>query len=132
MPSPFIDSNVLVYASSDDPRAERANTILRGPWQTSVQALNEFALAARRKLKMDWNELSLAIADILTVEQPVHPVTLATHVTGLRVAEQYRLQIYDSMMISAALLAGADTFLSEDMHAGLIIDNRLTIVNPFA
>ena len=36
------------------------------------------------------------------------------------------------MMIAAALLAGADTFLSEDMHAGLVVENQLTIVNPFA
>lgn len=132
MPSPFIDSNILVYASSDDPRAERANAILQEPWQTSVQALNEFALASRRKLKMDWDAVSQAVADILTVEQPVHSVTLATHVTGLRIAEQYRLQVYDAMMIAAALLAGADTFLSEDMHAGLVVENQLTIVNPFA
>ena len=132
MPSPFIDSSILIYAFSNDRRAEKANALLLEPWQTSVQALNEFALASRRKLKIEWNEISLAVADILTIGQIIHDVTLATHVTGLRVAAKYRLQIYDAMMIAAALLAGADTLLSEDMYAGLVVDNQLIIANPFA
>ena len=132
MTHPFIDSNILVYTASQDARARRAQQILDEPWQTSIQAFNEFAMAARRKLKLDWNEVREAIADFFQLRHKLHLVTLETHVVALRVAERYRFRFYDSLIVAAALLAGADTLLSEDMHAGLVIDNRLTIVNPFA
>ncbi len=128
---PFIDANIFVYRYSDDPRRERARDIIGAGWQTSVQALNEFALTGRRKLKLDWREIEDAIADFLQMEQQVHPITLETHLNAVRVAQRYRLRFYDSVMLAAALLAGADTLLSEDMHAGLVIENQLTIVNPF-
>jgi len=35
-------------------------------------------------------------------------------------------------MLAVALRAGCTTFLSEDMHDGLVIDDRLTISDPFA
>lgn len=35
------------------------------------------------------------------------------------------------MIVAAALLAGCDTLVSEDMQDGLVIDDRLRIVNPF-
>ena len=47
-------------------------------------------------------------------------------------ADSNRLHIYDSMIVAAALLANCDTLYSEDMHPGLVIRGRLTIVNPFA
>jgi predicted nucleic acid-binding protein len=35
------------------------------------------------------------------------------------------------MIVAAALLAGCDVLYSEDMHDGLVIEERLRIVNPF-
>lgn len=35
------------------------------------------------------------------------------------------------MIVAAALEAGCDALCSEDMHDGLIVDGRLTVVNPF-
>jgi predicted nucleic acid-binding protein len=35
------------------------------------------------------------------------------------------------MIVAAALRADCDTLWSEDMHNGLIIENRLRILNPF-
>lgn len=129
---PFLDTNILVYTRSEGVKANIAADILEEPWQTSIQALNEFALASRRKLKLEWHEIGEAIADFMQLRPKLQPITLETHLIALRVAERYRLRFYDSVTIAAALLAGADTLLSEDMHAGLVVDNRLTIVNPFA
>lgn len=55
-----------------------------------------------------------------------------THLLGIEVAKRYRLQLFDSMIVAAALLAGSETLYSEDMHNGLVIEDRLTILNPFA
>ncbi len=54
MKPPFLDANIFVYTSSPDVRATRAQEILDQPWQTSIQALSEFALASHRKLKLSW------------------------------------------------------------------------------
>jgi predicted nucleic acid-binding protein len=45
-------------------------------------------------------------------------------------AERYGLSIFDAMIAAAALNAGCDTLLSEDMQHGMALD-ELRIVNPF-
>jgi predicted nucleic acid-binding protein len=39
--------------------------------------------------------------------------------------------IYDALVVSAALGAGCTTLYSEDLHDGQTIDEQLTIRNPF-
>jgi predicted nucleic acid-binding protein len=50
-PGEFLDSNVLVYAFTTDPRAARAQGLLARGCTISVQGLNEFTNVARRKLR---------------------------------------------------------------------------------
>jgi predicted nucleic acid-binding protein len=45
--------------------------------------------------------------------------------------EQYSFSYWDSLIVAAALQAKATTLYTEDMQAGLVIDQRLTIINPF-
>jgi predicted nucleic acid-binding protein len=40
--------------------------------------------------------------------------------------------IYDALVVAAALEAGCATLYSEDLHDGQTIDGQLTIRNPFA
>jgi predicted nucleic acid-binding protein len=62
---------------------------------------------------------------------PVIPVTLDIHRAGVALAERYGLAVYDGMIAAAALDSGCDTLWSEDMQDGMVIDGRLTVVNPF-
>ena len=132
MPGEFADSNVLLYVTSPDPdKARIARAVIARYPTVSVQVLNEFVNVARRKFKREW----LEIVDLLDELRPfvdVHPLTEAMHRTALRLAARYRLSWWDALIASAALTLGCDTLLSEDMHAGLVIDDRLTIRNPFA
>lgn len=128
---PFIDTNVLLYLlSSDAKKADRAESIVREGGLISVQVLNEFTSVARRKLTMPWKDISEVLSLIRDV-CPVEPLTIKTHDIGRRVAERYRLSVYDAMIAAAALLAECDILYSEDMHDGLIIDDQLRIHNPF-
>jgi predicted nucleic acid-binding protein len=128
----FVDTNVLIYAFADDPRSGAAEALLSKGCATSVQALNEFANVGRRKLSMNWREVREAIEAIRVLVKPIAPVDLNTHAIGIELAERYRLSVYDSMMVAAALRLECSTFWSEDMQDGLEIDGRLTIRNPFA
>jgi predicted nucleic acid-binding protein len=131
MSGSFFDSNVLLYATSLDHKKGDCVRLLLGSGGTiSVQVLNEIAHVSLRKFKMSWADtrsfLSIT-SDLLSIE----PVTVDTHLTGLRLAERYGFAIYDAMVVAAALQADCHTLWSEDMQDGLIVDNRLRIVNPF-
>jgi predicted nucleic acid-binding protein len=131
MPGNFFDTNVLLYVVSGDPaKAEKSAALLADGGTISVQVLNEIVNVARRKLHRSWSE----IHGFLTYVRAfllVLPVTIATHEAGLEIAEHYGLSTYDSMIAAAALQAECDTLWSEDMHHGLLIADRLRVVNPF-
>src|SRR5438477_7714993 len=114
MAGDFLDSNVLVYAFTDDPRAPAAQALLERGCTISVQGLNEFANVARRKLDKSWQELRDDLAAIRTVCATVVPIDVAIHETGLRLAERHGFAFFDALMIAAALQAGSTTLWSED------------------
>ena len=131
MPGSFIDTNVLVYVASGDPvKAERAEKIIADGGTISVQVLNELANVARRKMRMSWSETH-ALLSIIRALLPVQPISVEIHETGLALAERYSLSIYDAMIAASALHAECDTLWSEDMHDGMVIQERLRIANPF-
>jgi predicted nucleic acid-binding protein len=131
MPGELLDTNVLVYAFTTDPRAVAAQALLERGCLVSVQGLNEFTNVARRKLGMSWQEVHDALSAIRTLCRTALPIDLGTHEDALRIAERHGYPIFDALMISAALRAGCDTLWSEDMQDGMAIDGRLRIVNPF-
>ena len=129
----FLDSNVLVYAFTDrDPRQERALELLGRGHLISVQCLNEFANVASRKLRIGWERVGQSLDEIRVLCPDVRLLDLQTHDLGLEMARLHRFSVWDAMIVAAALTAGCETLYSEDMHTGLVVDGRLTIVNPFA
>ncbi|NGO63642.1 PIN domain-containing protein [Rhizobium daejeonense] len=131
MNPPLLDTNILIYAFSDDQKAGRAQECLAQPFVLSTQALNEFANVALRKLGMTAPEVRIAIADICLLAEDIFPLDRRTHEMALDIAERYRLSFYDSLMLSAACLAGCPSCLSEDMQHGLLIEGGTTVANPF-
>ena len=130
--TPFVDTNILVYASTSDRRSEVANTIISQPFITGVQALNEFSVVARRKLRMEWSSIRSALEDFRTVAARIVPLDVNLHMAALDLAERYNVAFYDALMLAAALEAKSTVFISEDMHDGLTVEGLLKIVNPFA
>lgn len=132
MNPPFLDTHVLVYAAlQPDPRSDAARALLRGGGMISVQVLNEFAHVARRKLRRPWPEVRHALAAVRALCRAPLPLTTATHEAALGLAEQTGYAFYDALILAAALEAGCETVLTEDMRDGQVIDGRLTIRNPF-
>ena len=130
--NPFFDTNVILYAfRQEDKRGQVAETLLAAGGALSVQVLNEFVAVLRRKLDKSWEEVRHAL-DILRVvcPEPI-PVTVETHQRAMHIAERYGYSIFDSLIIAAALHAGANTLYTEDMRDGEAIDG-LTIRNPFS
>jgi predicted nucleic acid-binding protein len=132
MPDSFLDSNVILYlAAEEQAKADCAEELVTQGGTISIQVLNEVANVLRRKMSMSWPETRTflsTIRELLNVES----VTIATHETGIDLAEQYGLSVYDGMIAAAALSANCDTLFSEDLQDGLLIRGRLRIINPFA
>ena len=131
MPGSFFDTNVLLYIASFDPaKADRAEELIGAGGMISVQALDEITNVARRKMGMSWAETRAFLSTIRGL-LPVRPLTIDVHETGVRLAERYGLSIYDAMIAASALQADCDTLWSEDMQDGIVLDDRLRVVNPF-
>lgn len=130
--SDFIDSNVLVYILLEqDPRFETALAILdQGPI-TSVQALNEMVSVARSKYRVDWPRLNAAVDLVGQLAAEIHPLLPEDNRRARRLAERYKLQWWDALIVATALRAGADRLITEDLQHGQVIEERLTVVNPF-
>jgi predicted nucleic acid-binding protein len=45
--------------------------------------------------------------------------------------EQYAFSFWDSLIVSSALQADAVILYSEDMQDGLVVENRVRIIDPF-
>jgi predicted nucleic acid-binding protein len=129
---PCLDTNVLIYSvAKDDPRSEIAEGLLAAGGVISVQALNEFVATARRKLDMSWEEITEALDAIRILCPSPRAVTIETHDAALSIARTYDFHVYDALVVASALAADCETLYTEDLQDGQVIEERLTIRNPF-
>ncbi|NBC31848.1 MAG: PIN domain-containing protein [Alphaproteobacteria bacterium] len=103
--SPFIDTNVLVYSVSDDSRRERALEVLSAGGIISVQVLNEVVSVLFRKLGRNWNEIHSALRNFIDLFPEIRPITLETHTKARSLAQAHDLNLYDALIVAAALEA---------------------------
>ena len=127
----FLDSNVLLYLqSADAEKANRAELCARNGGVISVQVMNEISHVMLHKFRRPLEDIN----EVLSVLQRlfvIHPLTLAEHLEGRRLAQRYKLGLYDAMIVASALLAQCEILYSEDMQDGLLVEGRLRIRNPF-
>lgn len=143
----FLDTNTLVYLlegkeaspgialTPGEMEANRKGDITLGLLQhddifVGVQVFNELCNVSLRR-KFDWLKTKDMLTTLEALCQDVVPVTLQVHKRGLFLHEKYQLQLYDALMLAAALEAGCTRFYSEDMQDGQVIENSMTINNPF-
>ena len=100
-------------------------------FEVSRDQSRERALERLRKLRMPWKDLVEALdAFRILCPSPV-PTSIAIHEAALKIAESQSFEIYDALVIAAALESGCATLYSEDLQHGQVINGKLTIRNPF-
>lgn len=133
----FLDTNVLVYVFDHDTpvKRERAKRILEGatPGEvlvTSTQVLQEFYVTVTRKLKRPVPDAD-ALAAVRGFSQLSMVQIDSPMIHGaIEFSQQKRISFWDALIVQAALEAGCDRLLTEDLHTGCEI-GRLRIENPF-
>ena len=130
-PPVFFDTNVLVYAFEfTEAKTPVAARLLAEGGVVSVQVLNEFAAAMRRKFRRDLNRTQKLIDEILRNCPDPRSITLETHRAGMRLCQRYGFSIYDGTVVASALETGCRVLYTEDLQHGQVIDG-LRIENPF-
>jgi len=127
----FLDTNLLVYAQGTDAKSEMARQVILEGGVISVQVLNEFTNVLRRKFSMSWEDITEALEDVKIALDDIRPIGLETHSAAVELASEHGFSFYDALIIVAALEAGCDQLLTEDMQAGRRVEG-LAIVNPLS
>ena len=127
-----IDTNILLYAL-DDFYPEKQNIAIHliadRPTFCS-QTLSEFTNVCLRRWKFPKDKVAKLIKTYLQQCAYV-PVTEQVVLRSVEIMQKYDFQLFDSMIIAAALDSGCSILYSEDLHDGQIIENSLKIINPF-
>ena len=134
----FVDTNVLLYAISRDPReqdkAELANEILAArDLALSVQVLQEFYAQATRASRGDAlthgqaTKLVESFTRFAVVEN-----TLSVLRAALATRDRFRISYWDAAILEAARSLGCGAVLSEDLgdgedYAGVRVENPFRV-----
>jgi len=131
----FLDTNILIYSYSEDEIKKQtiANNILEEYSENMViskQVINELINVLFKKFKLSSNDIENVVLELDTFI-PIVDFDITTQIKALRLKEKYKFQFYDALIVATALENGCTILLSEDMQHHQLIDNVLTIVNPF-
>lgn len=132
----FVDTNILLYAASTDPReASKSAVALQLLEATdlalSVQVLQEFYVQATRPTKRDrlTHDQAAALVEAW-LRFPIQDITVEVVRAAISSAQRFRLSYWDAAIIEAARLLGCRQVLSEDLSSGQDYGG-VRVLNPF-
>ncbi len=133
----FFDTNILVYMFDDDHPVKKAiaervffSSAGHGEALLSTQVLQDFFVIVTRKLgtPLTQAEAERAVRDLSALEVVVSDSELV--LDAIAHSRRYRLSLWDSLIIRAALRGGAEVLYTEDLQNGQVFED-LTVRNPF-
>ena len=132
----FFDTNVLVYAATgqDRTKTEIARELIGHALEVnrdgvmSVQIMSEFINVMQKRFKVSVKEIDEWVSQfypLLAME-----VTMDIVRNALYVREEYGIQYYDALVVSAAEKLGCHEIVSEDLIDGQLY-RGMRVVNSF-
>ena len=127
-----LDSNILIYNHSLDHEEKRfiARNFFKENPIVSSQVISEYLNVMKRNFKMQKLEL-MQLCSLWLEKCSVQPVILSTIKLAQELVGKYNFQVFDGIIVAAALEADCSILYSEDMQNGQVIEDKLKIVNPF-
>ena len=130
----FIDTNVWLYAfiqTQDKQKNIIANNILSSINPVvSAQVINEICVNLLKKASISEPDLK-ALVQSFYFKYQVVMVDQETLLCASDLRLRFSLSYWDSIIVSSALQAGCTRLYTEDMQHELIVNNTLTVYNPF-
>jgi len=131
----FVDTNVWLYAlieSEDKAKRKTARAlILQSVPVVSTQVINEVCVNLLKKTTISEEGISQLIESFYA-KYPVVEIDKIILLAASRLRQRYTLSYWDSIIVACALASETATLYTEDMQDGLVIEEKLEIVNPFA
>ena len=131
----FLDTNVLVYASTEQDARKRSiaellidESIRNGNGAISFQVLREFANVMFKKFGLAADEVRRTLS--IFGDLPRVPESEETLDRGMEIKERFGIQFYDALIVASAEAAGCDTIYSEGMADGAVYGS-VRVVDPF-
>ncbi|MCP4701412.1 MAG: PIN domain-containing protein [Gammaproteobacteria bacterium] len=131
----FIDTNVLLYASSNAPDDQAQKQIARRLLSLpgiafSAQVMQEFYDVAVRKKRLEMtHEETLAVLQALSAF-PVLSIDRDLVLHAIELKAQFKISYWDAAILAAAQTLGCHTLYSEDLSHGQQY-GRVKVINPF-
>jgi predicted nucleic acid-binding protein len=131
----FLDTNILVYASSsseaDAPKSAKAlGLVQQADFGLSAQVLQEFYVTVTRKIRKPLSpELAVALMDEYRVF-PMVPTDYPLIVAAIELSLRYGISYWDGAIVAAAEALEAHTLYTEDLSHGQHY-GRVRALNPF-
>jgi predicted nucleic acid-binding protein len=132
----FIDTNILVYAflGNDIVRHDLAvklmSEIIGAEIFVSIQVMSEI-YAALSKNGVGHEEIAEYLSE-LEERMNIQPIYFDTVKKCLSLKKNYLYSYWDSLILASSLESGCTVVYSEDMQHGQVIEQTLTITNPFS
>jgi len=131
-PRVFIDSNIIVYLvdNRSNEKTKKAQDFLSPDFFISTQVIAENVNVCLKKLHLN-KETTFDFARRVLNRFRILQITEATLLKSFEISIKYQLSSWDSIIIATAILNSCSIIYSEDMQDGLIVENSVTIINPF-
>ena len=136
VPLCFVDTNIWLYAFVSGPdaaKSDQARQLLRDSEETLVvssQVINEVCVNLLKKAHVPETEIRELVRSFYR-KYPVVLMDQEVEIGASELRERFSLSFWDSLILSAAVHGDATVLYSEDLQAGLEVDGRLVVRNPF-
>lgn len=131
----FIDTNVLLYAVSEDAaeahkRAVARQVLAGRDWGLSVQVLQEFYVNVVKPPRCAMTHVEAVDAIRQLARRPTVGLDRALVFEALRLKDRFRIAYWDAAIIAAARTLSAPILYSEDLNHGQDYEG-VKVANPF-
>jgi len=130
-----LDTNILIYALSkapeDQQKSEASRELMRTvEFGTSLQILQEFYHAARRKARLKITESAAERVLEALLRRPCQITTPALFTRARELCAETGIAYWDAAVVAAAESLGATVLYSEDLNPGQAYGS-IRVINPF-
>jgi predicted nucleic acid-binding protein len=130
----FLDTNIIIYCYSNSEIEKQI--ICRELFEKynelniSKQVINEITNILFKKFKLSSSDIKNTIEQISNIVFTCD-FDFNTQKKAIELKDRYNLQYYDALILATALENSCNIIFSEDMQHNQVIENKLTIINPF-
>lgn len=129
----FIDTNILIYAYSDTEIDKKARTVSILETEAiclSTQVINEFVWVMNRKFNVELITLRTIVESLFEIYK-VALITKPVIDKAIIISSKFKLSYWDSLMAASAIESDCCILYTEDLQHRQVIEEKLTVINPF-